>query len=157
MPGSVVVTLTGLATGALYRSDLTNLKSYRAPLWIVSTISSIVGPSRSPHPPRRAIPGERPPFATEQVLTRRRANDSTEEADEVATPTQNGEAGGRTGSVGGSSSGSVMREWVEELTGRRDGARVPTAAEIAELTSVFPHASREEVVAALQRRYDWCD
>lgn len=46
-----------------------------------------------------------------------------------------------------------MREWVEELTGRRDTARVPTAAEIAELTAVFPHASREEVVAALQRRY----
>jgi hypothetical protein len=153
MPGSVLVALTGLATGALYRSDLTNLKSYRAPPWLVSAISSVVEPSRPPHMPRRAIPGERPPFATEQVLTRRRVNETANEAGESGAT--RGETGGRAGSTAGSSSGSVMREWVDELTGRRDGGRVPTAAEIAELTSVFPHASREEVVAALQRRYDY--
>lgn len=147
MPGSIVVALTGLATGALYRSELTNLKSYRTPPWIVSTITSLVGSSRPPHMPRRAIPGERPPFATEQVLTRRRANQTATEESEGGGTTRTETGGANTGS----GSGSVMREWVEELTGRRDGARVPTAAEIAELTAVFPHASREEIVTALQR------
>ncbi|KAF8681303.1 Rhomboid family [Rhizoctonia solani] len=150
MPGSALVTLTGIATGALYRSDITNLKSYRAPPWFVSTISSLVGASRAPHMPRRAIPGERPPFSTEQVVTRRRVNEPREESDaRTDVNTANGTARAATGS----SSGSVMREWVDELTGRRDGGRVPTAAEIAELTSVFPHASREEIISALQRRY----
>ncbi|KAF8760235.1 Rhomboid family [Rhizoctonia solani] len=148
MPGSALVTLTGIATGALYRSDITNLKSYRAPPWFVSTISSLVGLSRAPHMPRRAIPGERPPFSTEQVVTRRRVNEPREESDvRTDVNTANGTARAATGS----SSGSVMREWVDELTGRRDGGRVPTAAEIAELTSVFPHASREEIISALQR------
>lgn len=151
-PGSLLAAFTGLATGALYRSDLTNLKSYRAPSQLVSAISSLVGSSRPPHLPARVIPGDRPPFASEQILTRRRANDSTEINTGDATPTgeRTETRTGTEGSTGGSS-GSVMREWVEELTGRRDGARVPTAAEIAELTAVFPHASREEVVAALQR------
>ncbi|KAG8691715.1 hypothetical protein FRC11_011999 [Ceratobasidium sp. 423] len=149
MPGSMLVTLTGLAAGALYRSDITNLKSYRAPPWLVPIISSLVGSSRPPHMPRRAIPGERPPFATERVLTRRRVNEPGEEASDGTTDVNT--AGGAARSVTGSSSGSVMREWVDELTGRRDGARVPTAAEIAELTSVFPHASREDIIAALQR------
>ncbi|CAE6487379.1 unnamed protein product [Rhizoctonia solani] len=149
MPGSMLVALTGLATGALYRSDITNLKSYRAPPWFVSAISSLVGSSRPAHMPRRAIPGERPPFATEQVLTRRRVNEPREEDNNDHA--DGATAAGTARSVTGSGSGSVMREWVNELTGRRDGARVPTATEIAELTSVFPHASREEIIAALQR------
>ncbi|KAJ1308441.1 hypothetical protein OPQ81_004146 [Rhizoctonia solani] len=149
MPGSMLVAAAGLATGALYRSDITNLKSYRAPPWLVSTITSLVGSSRPPHTPRRAIPGERPPFATEQVLTRRRVNERREEESDSRADANAG--GGAPRSATGSGSGSVMREWVDELTGRRDGARVPTAAEIAELTSVFPHASRADIIAALQR------
>ena len=51
---------------------------------------------------------------------------------------------------------SVMREWVNELTGRVDrastGLRVPTDAEISQLTSIFPDLQREVIVAALQRR-----
>ncbi|KAF8607846.1 hypothetical protein BDV93DRAFT_487766 [Ceratobasidium sp. AG-I] len=153
-PGSILAAVTGLATGALYRSDLTNLKSYRAPLKVTSFISSLVGSSRPPHLPARVIPGDRPPFASEQVLTRRRVNDSAETNAGDATPAAEGaETRASTGGSTGGSSGSVMREWVEELTGRRDAGRVPTAAEIAELTAVFPHASREEVVAALQRSH----
>ena len=111
-PGSVLVALTGLAAGALYRSDITNLKSYRAPSWFVSTISSILGSSRPPHVSRRAIPGERPPFATEQVITRRRVNEPREESTgQSGTNSTNAAAGATTGS----SSGSVMREWVDEL------------------------------------------
>jgi hypothetical protein len=89
------------------------------------------------------MPGERPAFASEQVLTRRRPNETTEEV--AGDPAPSGDMG--------ATGGSVMREWVDELTGRREGGRVPSAAEIAELTAVFPHASRQEVVDALQRRY----
>ncbi|KAG8747432.1 hypothetical protein FRC10_001103 [Ceratobasidium sp. 414] len=87
------------------------------------------------------MPGERPPFASEQVLTRRRANETTDDTAGEAAPA--GEAG--------ATGGSVVREWVDELTGRRDSGRVPSATEIAELTAVFPHARREEIVEALQR------
>ena len=51
---------------------------------------------------------------------------------------------------------SVMREWVDELTGRVDranaGLRVPTDTEITHITSMFPSMEREVVVGALQRR-----
>jgi len=51
---------------------------------------------------------------------------------------------------------SVMREWVNELTGRVDrastGMRVPTEAEISQLTNIFPDLQRNVIVAALQRR-----
>ena len=51
---------------------------------------------------------------------------------------------------------SVMREWVDEFTGRVDranaGLRVPTDMEIAQLTIMFPALEREVVVGALQRR-----
>lgn len=51
----------------------------------------------------------------------------------------------------------MMREWVDELTGRTDraatGLRVPGEAEISQLMSMFPDMRREDVVGALQRRY----
>lgn len=56
----------------------------------------------------------------------------------------------------GSAGHSVMREWVDELTGRTEraaaGLRVPNEAEITQLTSMFPDLRREDVVGALQRR-----
>jgi hypothetical protein len=52
---------------------------------------------------------------------------------------------------------SVMREWVDELTGRADRAstapRVPTESEISTLVSMFPNLDRQVIVAALQQRY----
>ena len=48
---------------------------------------------------------------------------------------------------------SVMREWVNELTGRESaGIRVPSEAEIAQITSMFPDVQRQTVIGALQRR-----
>jgi len=56
----------------------------------------------------------------------------------------------------GGSGASVMREWVNELTGGAErastGLRVPNEAEIAQLMNMFPDVQREVVVAALQRR-----
>jgi hypothetical protein len=52
---------------------------------------------------------------------------------------------------------SVMREWVNELTGRVDrastGIRVPTEEEISQLMGIFPDLQRDVIVAALQRRW----
>jgi hypothetical protein len=52
---------------------------------------------------------------------------------------------------------SVVREWVNELTGRTEqqnaGIRIPTEGEITHLTSMFPDISRETVAGALQRRF----
>ena len=66
--------------------------------------------------------------------------------------------GGSTGEGGSGTGGtSVMREWVDELTGRTDransGLRVPSDEEITTLTGIFPDVAREVVIAALQRRY----
>lgn len=55
-----------------------------------------------------------------------------------------------------SSGSSVMREWVDELTGRSEraaaGLRVPSEEEINQLMSMFPDLRREDVVGTLQRR-----
>lgn len=52
---------------------------------------------------------------------------------------------------------SVVRDWVQGLTGRTDGTmagvRVPPESEITELTNMFPDISREAIIGALQRRY----
>ena len=54
-----------------------------------------------------------------------------------------------------------MRNWVNELTGRSDSAprslRVPSSDEISQLSSMFPDLRREDIVGALQRRYDFFD
>lgn len=49
---------------------------------------------------------------------------------------------------------SIMGQWVDEIIGRGNaaGVRVPTADEIAQLTSMFPDAPRERILLALQRR-----
>ena len=61
------------------------------------------------------------------------------------------------GAAGPSSGTSVMREWMNELTGRAErdatGLRVPSDAEIGQLTAMFPDIQRDVVVAALQRRF----
>lgn len=50
----------------------------------------------------------------------------------------------------------MVREWVDELTGRTEraaaGLRVLSEAEISQLTGIFPDLRREDIVGALQRR-----
>lgn len=52
---------------------------------------------------------------------------------------------------------AVVREWVDELTGRaaqaESGLRVPSDSEIDAVTAMFPDFRREDIVGALQRRY----
>ena len=56
----------------------------------------------------------------------------------------------------GGTTTSVMRDWVNELTGRdgsSSGLRIPSEAEISQVSAMFPNVGRETVVGALQRRY----
>ncbi len=147
--------MLGLSTGALYRSDIANLKGYRLPPWFIRLSSryllSLVGETRAVRRTNRALPvtdlSETTPRLEDEVVTTahpsrgeraaRLATDSREAATEQPGP-------------------SVMREWVNELTGRVDrastGIRVPTEDEISQLTGIFPDLQRDVIVAALQRR-----
>ncbi|KAI0254815.1 hypothetical protein BJV78DRAFT_1120926 [Lactifluus subvellereus] len=155
-PWSTTLAATlGFATGALYRSDIASLKSYRLPPWFVRLTSryllSLVGETRAVRRTTRALP------ATDMSETTPRLED------EVITTAHTSRTGGSARSTTNGSRGaseqpgpSVMREWVNELTGRVDrastGIRVPTEAEITQLVSIFPDVQRDVIVAALQRR-----
>jgi hypothetical protein len=85
-------------------------------------------------------------------------HDQNEEVITTASPSAPSENGGRTDGPATSGTGSsVVREWVNELTGRTErenaGIRVPSEAEIAQLISMFPDLQRQVVIGALQRRY----
>lgn len=89
-------------------------------------------------------------------------NQDQEQNEEVITTARPSGASETRGRAGGPATGetqsSVVREWVDELTGRTDrenaGMRVPSEAEITQLTSMFPDLQRQTVIVALQRRYD---
>ncbi|EPQ58968.1 hypothetical protein GLOTRDRAFT_113815 [Gloeophyllum trabeum ATCC 11539] len=153
-PSSVAVAIIGILAGQIYRSDLASLKSYRLPAVVVRLSSRYVLPLiGSTRPPRRshlAFPDERPnPVRTVRLSTAE---------DEVVTtaPTAPPETPS-TEPTGDGNNRSVVREWVNELTGRADrasaGLRVPSETEIANLTNIFPDLQRDVIVAALQRRY----
>jgi hypothetical protein len=57
--------------------------------------------------------------------------------------------------IGAGTSVSVVREWVNELTGRGEAEptiRAPSETEISQAMLVFPNLQRDVVVGALQRR-----
>ncbi|KAF8272102.1 hypothetical protein EI94DRAFT_1567051 [Lactarius quietus] len=152
---TTLIAVLGLSAGALYRSDIANLKSYRLPLWFIRLSSryllSLVGETRAVRRTNRALP----------------VSDSSETAprleDDVVTTAHTPRAEGTDRLTTGSRDAaeqpgpSVMREWVNELTGRVDrastGIRVPTEDEISQLTGIFPDVHRDVIVAALQRRW----
>lgn len=148
---STLAAALGISAGALYRSDIASLKSYRLPPWFVwltsSYMHSLVGETRAVRRTTRALPvievSETNQLEDEAITTAHTERSSTR-------PTTNGSRG-----AADQAGPSVMREWVNELTGRVDrastGIRVPTDAEISQLTSIFPDLQREVIVAALQR------
>lgn len=155
LPGSAAVAVIGILTGQIYRSDLANLKSYRIPQSIVNFsirfLLPLIGSTRPPRRLNRALPDEQRTPATnsssatqgqnEEVITTARPSTTTT-GDDAPTPRETGT--------------SVMREWVNELTGRTErenaGIRVPSEAEITQITSMFPDVQRQAVIGALQRR-----
>jgi hypothetical protein len=154
---STLAAALGFFAGALYRSDIASLKSYRLPPWFVWLTSrymhSFVGETRAVRRTTRALP----------VIEASETTNRLEEDEAITTAHASRTERSSTRSTTSGSRGtadqpgpSVMREWVNELTGRVDrastGIRVPTDAEISQLTSIFPDLQREVIVAALQRR-----
>lgn len=156
LPGSAAVAIIGILTGQIYRSDLANLKSYRLPPAIVRFsvrfLLPLIGSTRAarrnnralPDPARTASPGTG--TQNDEVVTTARTTPSTGGRSENTS-----EGGSRPGS-------SVMREWMNELTGGgmehagTSSLRIPGDTEITTLMSMFPNIEREVIVAALQRR-----
>lgn len=128
----------------MYRSDLVNLKFYRIPPTLTRLMSRLlmplIGSTRAPRRSNRAFPEPRvtPNSVQNEVVTTSQATTPPTNPTPPATGT------------------SVMREWVNELTGRSGlavGIRAPTDAEITQVSTMFPDMSRETVTSALQRRF----
>ncbi|KAF4619612.1 hypothetical protein D9613_004924 [Agrocybe pediades] len=161
LPGSAVAAIAGILTGQIYRSDLAPLKAYRLPPTIVrfaiQFLSPLVGSLRPPRRSNRALPDG---FASGGAGVRSNS-DAMRQNEEVITTARNSGLTGLTSraqapaDVEPAASQSVMREWVDELTGRADranaGLRVASETEIFTLTSMFPTLEREVVIGALQR------
>jgi hypothetical protein len=153
------VAFIGVFTGQIYRSDLANLKAYRISPSVVNFstrfLLPLIGSLRPPRRSNRALP--------EELRSTRRSTSPIPQNEEVITTARTAPATAtRRGSdvddnTNNNGNGpSVVREWVDELTGRAErastGIRVPPEAEILQLTSMFPDVQREVVVGALQRR-----
>ncbi|KAF9478667.1 hypothetical protein BDN70DRAFT_31121 [Pholiota conissans] len=169
LPTSLAVAVIGILTGQIYRSDLAGLNTYRLPHSLVRFSSTYLAPLfgslRAPRRSNRALPDDGRALAAgglrnldlnEEVITTARAPPTSSAG---VTPRRSPRPGSEEDNANATSEGqspSVMREWVDELTGRTGranvGLRVPTEAEIAHLTSMFPSIEREVVVGALQRR-----
>ncbi|EIW76228.1 hypothetical protein CONPUDRAFT_64722 [Coniophora puteana RWD-64-598 SS2] len=149
LPGSLAASLVGLVAGVIYRSDMVNLKHWRVSPAVArfsrKFILPLLGSMRPPRRLTRAVPAARvspqstdSSFVNEEVITTARP---------APPPTTRNR---------GSGEGSVVRGWVNELTGRGDNAaaetHVPNESEISQLTSMFPDIQRDVIVAALQRR-----
>lgn len=168
LPGSLAVAIIGVIVGQLYRSEIANFNTYRLPMSVVTFsrrfLLPLIGSLRGPRRLTRAFPDDARAAGVQQaglaalgndeVITTSRRNDQAQ-ASLTRSRNSDGGPGVSDGSPGAGS--SVMREWVDELTGRTDransGIRVPTESEISQLTNMFPTVEREVVVGALQGRY----
>ncbi|KAJ7265449.1 hypothetical protein B0H12DRAFT_1100811 [Mycena haematopus] len=154
LPGSAAAALIGVFAGKIYRSDLTNLKGYRIPPWLASFASQYVlpllGSLRPARRSNRALPDDLDSENTRpqnnEVITTARQGPALSPATRRSRA-ENNQADQRSGT-----GGSVVREWVEGLTGRgQTGIRIPTEPEIAQLTTMFPDIQRSVLVGTLQR------
>jgi len=149
-PGSSVSALIGVVAGQLYRADLFSLKTYQLPPWLIRLSSSV-----APY----VIGSTRPPRRTNHALHEgSRASPAsvfrTGEDEGPITTARRNPSLTTTDNSGGGTTTSVMRDWVNELTGRdgsSSGLRIPSEAEISQVSAMFPNVGRETVVGALQR------
>ncbi|KAJ7102662.1 hypothetical protein C8R43DRAFT_231999 [Mycena crocata] len=153
LPGAAVAACIGVLAGQIYRSDLANLKTYRIPPWLGSFSSQyllpLIGSLRSARRSNRALPDESSgtestarPQNDEVITTARPAPAPSTAAQRTRTDPADQRGTG----------GSVVREWVEGLTGRsQTGIRIPTESEIIQLTTMFPDIQRDVLVGTLQR------
>ena len=165
-PGSLVSAVIGVIVGQLYRADLFNLRTYQLPPWLIRLSSSmapyVIGSTRPPRRTNRALhEASRSSPASVPRTTVGGTNDedegpiTTARRDTSSSATRLSTGGRRDNSRRGTTT-SVMRDWVNELTGRdgqTPGLRIPNEAEISQVSAMFPNVGRETVVGALQRRY----
>jgi hypothetical protein len=151
----IVVATIGLLTGYLYRSELADLKQYRLPPALVrfskTHLLSAVGSLQPPNRTLIALPTQN--ARPLRIPTVAPATGGGTPVDDEPITTALPAPSANTVNTGT----SVMRQWVDELTGRAQnaeaGLRVPSEAEITHVASMFPSLGREVIVAALQRRY----
>ncbi|TDL29394.1 hypothetical protein BD410DRAFT_811047 [Rickenella mellea] len=153
-PGSAALSIVGLLAGQLYRSDVLGLKTYRLPRSVqafsVRFLLPLIGSTKPPRRSNRATP--------EDVSVSRIHSIGRENEEVITTASSNANSRGSREEppTSGLPGPSVMREWVNELTGRAEraasGIRVPNEAEVSTVTSMFPDLRREDIVGALQRR-----
>ncbi|KAJ7167722.1 hypothetical protein C8R46DRAFT_1093921 [Mycena filopes] len=170
LPGSLIAALLGILTGQIYRSDLAALKTYRLPprpaALAARLLLPLVGSLRPSRRTNRALPdhefvGDAATAAAtatgrrenDEVITTRRAASSRPTAASASTAADPADAQ-RTLGLNAGGGASIMREWVQGLTGARAqpaGTRIPTESEVAQLTGMFPDIQREVLVGTLQR------
>ncbi|EJD01385.1 uncharacterized protein FOMMEDRAFT_88708 [Fomitiporia mediterranea MF3/22] len=159
-PGSLVSSLIGIVAGQLYRSDVLGLKTFRVPPTVRRLASRyllpLIGSTKPPRLSNRAFPEDSHRLRRTPA---QRSQENTEVVTTAPTPSSEDQADAQAASQPagtGPARQSVMREWVDELTGRTEraaaGLRVPSEGEINQLTSMFPDLRREDIVGALQRR-----
>jgi hypothetical protein len=154
-PSSLVAALLGILTGQIYRSDLSNLKLYRIspPVVTLSTrlLKPLIGSLRPPRRSTRALPD-----GIRTTTTNNAPSPHNEEVITTARPSSTPPSTATRRNASDSNSGSMVQEWVNELTGRNEGPnsgiRIPSEAEITQTLNMFPDMRRDVVVAALQRR-----
>jgi hypothetical protein len=152
---TILVAAIGLVAGQIYRSEFADFKQYRLPTALVAFskkhLLPFVGSLQPPSRTLIALPthGTRAPTTPSSAMRNEDTSPGVEDVVTTARPVNVPGAASNTNS-------SVMRQWVDELTGRAQnaeaGLRVPSEAEITHVTSMFPSLDREVIVAALQRR-----
>jgi len=175
MPGSIAVALIGILSGQIYRSELAGLKFYRLPPSLVRMsnrlLLPLIGSTRPPRRSNRALPDEATPSNTteppsgsdeassthnEEIITTSRTNTRPVRGRSNNPPRESADRELDSATAAPPVSGtSVMREWVNEFTGRSDtinpSIRAPAREEIDSLATLFPAAQRDVLVSVSQR------
>jgi len=148
VPGSLTSACVGLLVGVIYRSELVNIKTWRVSPAVIRFsmrfLLPLVGSTRPPRRLNRARPDRQEPtdeLDNEEIITTARPSVAPTPTGSAPAPAQ-GEPG------------SVVREWVNELTGVTDEparVRTPSETEISQLAAMFPDISRDVITRALQR------
>jgi hypothetical protein len=162
VPWSLVSAIIGAVAGQIYRADLFSLKTYQLPPWLIGLSSSVapyvIGSTRPPRRTNRAL-HEGSTGSSASAPRARTGGVNDEDEGPITTARQSASSptrGGRGDNSRGGTTTSVMRDWVNELTGRdrtSPGLRIPNEAEISQVSAMFPNVGRETVVGVLQRRY----
>jgi len=160
VPGSLVSAIIGAVAGQIYRADLFSLKAYQLPPWLIGLSSSVapyvIGSTRPPRRTNRAL-HEGSTGSSASAPRARTGGVNDEDEGPITTARQSASSptrGGRGDNSRGGTTTSVMRDWVNELTGRdrtSPGLRIPNEAEISQVSAMFPNVGRETVVGVLQR------